>query len=681
MSDVFISYASEDRSRAQALAEALEQEGWSIWWDRTILPGKTFDEVIETELKAARCVIVIWSETSVGSSWVRAEAGDALTRGILVPVLVEEAEIPLVFRQIQAAPMLDWKGENTHSGFQQLIKAIESRLGTKDTAHGTDAEVSPEAELTRLRKKALETKSLEELRSIRGEVEGLLEHNPKLADGAQLRNQIDRAIETLSSSTSSKETVAVGRPVDAQEAPKSSRSSSVLISAVAVVVLLGIAVVWYFTSTDLEKAIVGTEETPDRVLKNEVHSGSSKEPLPTQKTPVTADRGQIEDKQVAPQAEPDKQIPDAAERTRDPESERRLEAERLLKLREQQTALRAQREKEERRLAELIKKRKVKEEVARRQAEEEMARRQAEEEMARRRAEEDLHRQETARAQEEQQAEIERLLLAAETDLGALRLTTPEGNNAVERYRSVMALDPGNAKAQRGLRTVGRRYLELARQATSENRFDRAGEYLNKAQEFLGEDETIAATRGYLAEAITRAEQLPTREPEPMDLQPEIRPDEQLARSREDNIGMRPPPESRPLRLAVLPFETTASCHLPRKQDLLDVVESLVKHAGRLELEYSFYDDERNELVAPNRNKIWVRGEPNADLVLTIGQALGVDLVFMAIIDCADSPNVYDDHYYFEAYLADIQNERLIKKEGIVSNMARITKDLILGFR
>ena len=47
VSDVFISYAAGDEPRAAELAAALETKGWTVWWDRHIPPGRTFDEVIE----------------------------------------------------------------------------------------------------------------------------------------------------------------------------------------------------------------------------------------------------------------------------------------------------------------------------------------------------------------------------------------------------------------------------------------------------------------------------------------------------------------------------------------------------------------------------------------------------------------------------------------------------------
>ena len=76
MADVFISYSSEDRQKAQHLARVLEGKGWSVWWDPKIPPGKTYDEVVGKAVKDAHCVIVLWSDKSVQKRWVKAEAAE-----------------------------------------------------------------------------------------------------------------------------------------------------------------------------------------------------------------------------------------------------------------------------------------------------------------------------------------------------------------------------------------------------------------------------------------------------------------------------------------------------------------------------------------------------------------------------------------------------------------------------
>jgi hypothetical protein len=129
MSDIFISYSREDRETAQALALVLEQRGWSVWWDRNIPPGKSFDLVIEEALDEASCVIVLWSESSVTSDWVKTEADEGLRRGILVPALIANVKIPLAFRRIQAADLIDWGGEATSPGIVELLGSIAEILG------------------------------------------------------------------------------------------------------------------------------------------------------------------------------------------------------------------------------------------------------------------------------------------------------------------------------------------------------------------------------------------------------------------------------------------------------------------------------------------------------------------------------------------------------------------------
>lgn len=125
MSDIFISYASQDQPRVQVLVEALEQNGWSVWWDKEIPPGKSYDEVIEAALNAASCVIVVWSKYSVTSRWIKAEANEAANRDILVPVLIDDIPIPLAFRPIQAARLADWHENLHHPEFLRFLATVE----------------------------------------------------------------------------------------------------------------------------------------------------------------------------------------------------------------------------------------------------------------------------------------------------------------------------------------------------------------------------------------------------------------------------------------------------------------------------------------------------------------------------------------------------------------------------
>jgi TIR domain len=131
MGDIFISYAREDHQAAKRLAEALKSNGWSVWWDPDIPPGEIWDELIEQELANVSGVIVLWSATSIHKQWVKAEATEAQARGILVPAFIENVKPPLAFRQIQAAPLADWRGDRDHPGFQQLLGTIRRLVGSR----------------------------------------------------------------------------------------------------------------------------------------------------------------------------------------------------------------------------------------------------------------------------------------------------------------------------------------------------------------------------------------------------------------------------------------------------------------------------------------------------------------------------------------------------------------------
>jgi hypothetical protein len=70
MSDIFISYKREEQATARKLANALEREGWTVWWDPKLRAGERFNDVIEKALKESNCVVVMWSKLSVESQYV-----------------------------------------------------------------------------------------------------------------------------------------------------------------------------------------------------------------------------------------------------------------------------------------------------------------------------------------------------------------------------------------------------------------------------------------------------------------------------------------------------------------------------------------------------------------------------------------------------------------------------------
>lgn len=126
MADVFLSYAREDRTRAADVAAALTRRGWTVWWDRQLLPGDTFEQAIARQLADARCVVVLWSSTSVTSDWVRDEAGEARNARKLVPALIDEVSPPFGFRQYQNANLAAWTGNDSDPEFARLLDGVEA---------------------------------------------------------------------------------------------------------------------------------------------------------------------------------------------------------------------------------------------------------------------------------------------------------------------------------------------------------------------------------------------------------------------------------------------------------------------------------------------------------------------------------------------------------------------------
>jgi hypothetical protein len=129
MADIFVSYARVDRARVQPLVALLESNGWSVWWDTRVNVGERWDEVIEREIKAARCVIVVWSSASVSHRWVREEAHYGQAHNVLVQVRIDRVDLPVGYALFQSSDMIGWRGKPDDPITESLVSAVRSKLG------------------------------------------------------------------------------------------------------------------------------------------------------------------------------------------------------------------------------------------------------------------------------------------------------------------------------------------------------------------------------------------------------------------------------------------------------------------------------------------------------------------------------------------------------------------------
>ncbi len=128
MTDVFISYKREERDKAEIIAKALSQRGYNVWWDVDLLPGEKFAQEIREIIRNTKTAIVLWSKKAVTSPYVIDEATISRKRGILIPVRIEDCEIPIGFGGLHTLDLTKWQGDTDDEIFNKLIKAIEKHV-------------------------------------------------------------------------------------------------------------------------------------------------------------------------------------------------------------------------------------------------------------------------------------------------------------------------------------------------------------------------------------------------------------------------------------------------------------------------------------------------------------------------------------------------------------------------
>jgi hypothetical protein len=134
MKDIFLSYKKLDVDRVRVLVDAFERSGFTVWWDRTIPPGKSWAQVIEEAITTCHCVVVVWSQNSVDAEWVHKEARKGEQRGNLLPVMIDAVQPPFEFEHVQAASLIGWDGVSAGDQYEQLVERIEAVIKAQPEA-------------------------------------------------------------------------------------------------------------------------------------------------------------------------------------------------------------------------------------------------------------------------------------------------------------------------------------------------------------------------------------------------------------------------------------------------------------------------------------------------------------------------------------------------------------------
>jgi len=124
MSDVFLSYASEDRPAAQVLAGVLQGAGLAVWYDQGLGGDTPYHEQITQQVELAAVVVACWSDKSRESRWVYSEADAADKLGKLINVRLDSSIPPQPFDRLNAHDLSGWSGNLRDSRYIGLLEDI-----------------------------------------------------------------------------------------------------------------------------------------------------------------------------------------------------------------------------------------------------------------------------------------------------------------------------------------------------------------------------------------------------------------------------------------------------------------------------------------------------------------------------------------------------------------------------
>jgi serine/threonine protein kinase len=256
---------------------------------------------------------------------------------------------------------------------------------------------------------------------------------------------------------------------------------------------------------------------------------------------------------------------------------------------------------------------------------------------------------------------IGELVRGAAEDIDALRLTTPTGQNAFERYQQVLTLEPDNEDARRGLEVIVIRYVTLANTAMSNGELEKAERYLDSASGVIPDDKGVALARNMLRAAL-ESQPAPTA----MNRTPAAAPAPDAV-------------PAGPRKVAVLPFWGRESVQAAQEGtdvsvELSEFVHNFLRNRAALEMIYSYYQPGFEHDAVKEAGELWsgdaVNKVPSLGMLRDLGRTLGADIVLVYGYESQPGAGVE-----IQLYLVDVAGGRTIRREGDLARLAEITRE------
>ncbi len=122
MIDVFISHSHRDTEKAQLIAECLRPQ-FAVWVDQVLIGGQEFSPAIFAAIGKTTVTLVLVSQESAGSEWVRKESLAALETTAIIPIRLDDTPLPDHLQHLHALDFSNWApGEEPPAGALDTLK-------------------------------------------------------------------------------------------------------------------------------------------------------------------------------------------------------------------------------------------------------------------------------------------------------------------------------------------------------------------------------------------------------------------------------------------------------------------------------------------------------------------------------------------------------------------------------